>query len=123
MTLNVTTILTFGQARQHAEGALVRLSIESANRVIIIDKLVEMLADKAGSAQEQAAAALANLASDSAENRVSIVDAGGIAPLLTLLLDGSSTKAKVSPDGAVLKLAAVPSLTLTLPLSLCTTLP
>ena len=45
---------------------LVRLSIESANRALIIKKLVDMLGDKGSSAQEQAAAALANLASDSA---------------------------------------------------------
>ena len=65
-----------------------RLSLESANRALIIKKLVSMLYDKGQGgqgAQEQAAAALANLASDSAENRVSIVDAGGIAPLLSLL--------------------------------------
>ena len=70
------------------QGALVRLSLESANRALIIKKLVSMLYDKGQGgqgAQEQAAAALANLASDSAENRVSIVDAGGIAPLLSLL--------------------------------------
>ena len=67
------------RARKHAEGALVRLSIESANRALIIKKLVDMLYDKEHqAAQEQAAAALANLASDSSENRVSIVDAGGI---------------------------------------------
>ena len=55
---------------------------------LIIKKLVSMLYDKGQGgqgAQEQAAAALANIASDSAENRVSIVDAGGIAPLLSLL--------------------------------------
>lgn len=40
-------------------------------------------------AQEQAAAALANLARDSSDNRTSIVDAGGIPPLLALL--GSSS--------------------------------
>jgi hypothetical protein len=89
------------QARAHAEGALVRLSIENANRAIIIEKLVGMLHDDGGTsggtaggsgsgagsagAQEQAAAALANLASDSAENRQSIVQAGGIEPLLQLL--------------------------------------
>jgi HEAT repeat protein len=31
------------KAREHAEGALVRLSIEHANRALIIKKLVEML--------------------------------------------------------------------------------
>ena len=36
-------------------------------------------------AQEQAAAALVNLARDSEDNRVSIVDAGGIPALLELL--------------------------------------
>lgn len=85
---------TNSKARGHAEGALVRLSIESANRAIIIKKLVGMLHVEEGhsgdaGAQEQAAAALANLASDSAENRMSIVDAGGIEPLLTLLKNES----------------------------------
>ena len=92
------------RARKHAEGALVRLSIESENRAIIIKKLVGMLVDKGTSAQEQAAAALANLASDSAENRNSIVDAGGIAPLLTLL-EGTSSKAKEQAVSAISKLA------------------
>lgn len=93
------------KARRHAEGALVRLSIETANRVIIIEKLVGMLRDTSKSAQEQAAAALANLASDSAENRHSIVDAGGIAPLLSLLEEGSSTKARENSVSAISKLA------------------
>ena len=33
------------KAREHAEGALVKLSIENANRVMIIKKLVDMLQD------------------------------------------------------------------------------
>ena len=37
-------------ARVHAEGALVRLSIESANRAIIIEKLVGMLHTDEGAA-------------------------------------------------------------------------
>ena len=71
------------RARGHAERALVRLSIDPSNRIAIINKLVSMLIDAVG--QEQAAAALANLAKDSADNRKSIVVAGGIAPLLSLL--------------------------------------
>ena len=63
------------RARHHAEGALVRLSIENANRVLIIKQLVSMLHDKGSAAQEQAAAALANLARDSTDNPTSIVDA------------------------------------------------
>ena len=70
------------RAREHAEGALVRLSIENANRVLIIRQLVSMLDDSGTAAQEQAAAALANLARESTDNRVSIVEAGGIPPLL-----------------------------------------
>ena len=57
--------------RQHAEGALVRLSIENANRVLIIKKLVDMLQDSGNALQqaaEQAAAALANLARESLPN-------------------------------------------------------
>ena len=57
-----------------------RLSIESKNRVIIIEKLVGMLNDTGKSAQEQAAAALANLASDSAENRNSMCARPGSSP-------------------------------------------
>jgi hypothetical protein len=49
------------RARQHAEGALVRLSISVSNRVLIIKKLVDMLQDAGTSAQEQAAAALTDL--------------------------------------------------------------
>ena len=68
-----------------------RLSIENANRVLIIKQLVGMLdASANGSAQEQAAAALANLARDSNENRTSIVDAGGIPPLLALMGSASN---------------------------------
>ena len=93
--------------QKHAKGVLVRLSIESANRALIITKLVEMLNDQgtsAASAQEQAAAAIANLASDSTENRVSIVDAGGIEPLISLLETGSP-KAKENSIAAISQLA------------------
>jgi len=75
------------RARHHAEGTLVRLSIESGNRVLIIKQLVSML-DQGGSSsavQEQAAAALANLARDSEDNCTSIVQAGGIPPLLAMM--------------------------------------
>ena len=81
------------KSREHAEGALVRLSIENANRVQIIKKLVHMLQDPGAGGQEQAAAALANLARESENNRQSIVDANGITPLLEIL-DASSAKAK-----------------------------
>ena len=100
------------KARQRAEGALVRLSIESANRVLIIKKLVGMLQNVGRTAlaaveaeakaeeqeqqeQEQAAEALANLANDADENRVAIVEAGGIEPLLALL-GSASVKARES---------------------------
>ena len=109
-----------GTARERAEGALVRLSIESANRVLIIKQLVDMLRgggeggegggpDKTVNEQEQeqAAAALANLAKDSADNRVSIVDAGGIEPLLALLMSskGVSTSS-MARESSVRELAA-----------------
>lgn len=93
-----------------------RLSIESENRALIIKKLVDMLSDEGGSsaaaptkggssaAQEQAAAAIANLASESTENRVSIVEAGGISPLLKLL-EGGTPKAKENAIGAISSLA------------------
>ena len=92
------------KARQHAEDALVRLSIESENRSVIIEKLVALLHDNNTSAQEQAAAALAKLASDSADNRVSIVEKGGIEPLLELL-EVSSLKAKEASVLAISELA------------------
>ena len=90
-------------SRQHAEGALVRLSIENANRVLIIKKLVDMLQDTGNAAQEQAAAALANLARESEDNRKSIVEANGIPPLLALL-DTASAKAKENSVGAIKQL-------------------
>lgn len=96
--------------QMHAKGVLVRLSIESANRALIITKLVDMLnasdssAGDSESAQEQAAAAIANLASESTENRVSIVDAGGIGPLIGLL-EGGTPKAKENAIAAISKLA------------------
>ena len=93
------------KAREHAELALVRLSIESANRVIIIEKLVDMLQERRGlAAQEQAAAALANLAKESVENRSSIVKADGI-PRLLVLLSSQSIKAKENSAYAISKLA------------------
>ena len=91
------------RARQHAEGALVRLSISVSNRVLIIKKLVDMLQDAGTSAQEQAAAALAKLARESADNRKSIVDANGIVPLL-VLLDSASMKAKENAAAAITQL-------------------
>ena len=107
-------------ARQRAEGALVRLSIESANRVLIIKKLVGMLCDKERAKlataeqetkmleqeqqeQEQAAAALANLANDADENRVAIVEAGGVEPLLALL-NSASAKARECSVRAIVAL-------------------
>ena len=95
---------TNARAREHAEGALVRLSLEIANRELIIKKLVSMLYDKGSGGEEQAAAALANLASDSADNRNSIVDAGGIPPLLSLL-EMASPKAKENAISAISQLA------------------
>ena len=97
------------RAREHAEGVLVRLSIENANRVLIIKKLVDMLSESTGdgsagnNAQEQAAAALANLARESEDNRKSIVEANGIPPLLALL-DSTSSKAKENAVGAITQL-------------------
>ena len=90
-------------AREHAEAALVRLSIEVSNRELIIKQLVSMLNDRGTAAQEQAAAALANLASDSNDNRASIVEAGGIAPLLNLLKSESS-RAKENAASAITQL-------------------
>ena len=92
------------RAQKHAEGALVRLSIETNNRVLIIKNLVEMLAKVDDlTAQEQAAAALANLARESEDNRKSIVDSNGIEPLLDLL-DSKSSKAKENAVIAVTQL-------------------
>ena len=91
------------RAREHAEGALVRLSIEDENRVMIIKKLVDMLNNTDTQAQEQAAAALANLARESEDNRKSIVDANGIPPLL-FLLESQSSKAKENSVGAITEL-------------------
>jgi formate dehydrogenase maturation protein FdhE len=92
------------RAREHAEGALVRLSIENANRVLIIKKLVDMLQDSGReAAQEQAAAALANLAKESEHNRKSIVDANGIVPLLELL-EHANAKAQENAVGAIKEL-------------------
>ena len=94
-----------GPTSDHAEAALVRLSFEQANRVRIIQKLVSMLDGTEGAgAQEEAAAALAKLAQDSLENRTSIVDAGGLVPLLAML-EGSSSKAKENSVSAITHLA------------------
>ena len=94
-----------GPTSDHAEAALVRLSIEQANRVRIIEKLVSMLDGTEGAgAQEEAAAALAKLAQDSLDNRISIVDAGGIKPLLKLL-SSPSAKAKENAVSAITHLA------------------
>ena len=91
------------KTREHAEGALVRLSIEPANRAQIIRKLVNMLQDAGAGGQEQAAAALANLARESEDNRKSIVDASGILPLLALL-ESTSPVAKENAVGAIAEL-------------------
>ena len=79
--------------REYAEGALVRLSIEPENRREIIKSLVDMLqgTNVGDIAQEQAAAALANLARESEDNRKSIVEGNGIEPLLNLLESTSLT--------------------------------
>ena len=93
------------RAREHAEFALVRLSIESSTRVLIIEQLVSMLKDDSGTdSQEQAAAALANLARESVENRNSILKADGIPSLLNLY-DSTSRKAKENSASAISQLA------------------
>ena len=91
-------------ARDNAEGALVRLSTEMANRVLIIEQLVGMLYNPDIAAREQAAAAIANLAHESTANCSSIVDAGGIPPLLALL-ESDSAKAKENSASAMTQLA------------------
>ena len=79
------------KARGYAEGALVRLSIEKSTRVIIIQRLVGMLLpDTTSAAKEQATAALVNLARESTENRMSILEAGAIPKLLSLLEEGAT---------------------------------
>ena len=96
---------TNDKAREHAEGALVRLSIETSNRKIIITQLVGMLDQERGiAAQEQAAAALANLAKESTENRTSILAADGV-PRLLALLQSTSAKAKENAVSAISQLA------------------
>jgi vacuolar protein 8 len=93
------------RAREHVELALVRLSIESETRVMIIEQLIDKLKDDRGTAaQEQAAAALANLARESVENRTSILKAGGV-PLLLNLLESTSKPAKENAASAVSQLA------------------
>ena len=93
------------KSREHAELALVRLSIESSTRVLIIEQLVSMLKDDSGTdAQEQAAAALANLARESVENRTSILKADGV-PWLLNLFDSTSKKAKENSASAISQLA------------------
>lgn len=93
------------RARVHAEGALVRLSIETSNRMLIIEKLVDMLRNTDTTGQEQAAAALANLARESEENRNAIVRADGIPPILALL-DSQSGKAKENAVSAITELCS-----------------
>lgn len=93
------------KAREHAELALVRLSIEKQNREIIIEQLVGMLDEERGTAlQEQAAAALANLAKESVENRTSILKAKGV-PRLLQLLHSNSAKAMENSASAISELA------------------
>ena len=65
------------RAREHAEGALVRLSIENANRVLIIKKLVDMLQDSGAAAQETAARERANTSSDVEGSRAGQSKGGG----------------------------------------------
>lgn len=93
------------KAREHAEGALVRLSIDSANRNLIVKKLVDMLQETGTQAQEQSAAALSNLARESQDNRKAIIDANGIGPLLDML-DAASVKAKENSVGAITQLCS-----------------
>ena len=93
------------RTRTHAEGGLVRLSIEKATRVIIIQRLVGMLdSGNTTAAKEQATAALVNLARESTENRMSILEAGGIPKLLELLKE-SSAKVIENAVSALSKLA------------------
>ena len=79
-------------ARRHAEGTLVRLSREGPTRAVIVERLVSMLNDSSGvSSQEQASAAMANLAQDVPDSRSTIIDAGAI-PLLIALLNNKAVE-------------------------------
>lgn len=93
------------RSREHAAKALVRLSVDVATRPIICEKLVSMLDDSRGKEwQEQGAAAIANLARESAENRESILKADGI-PRLLHLLGSNSREAKENSANAISFLA------------------
>ena len=94
-------LLGSDDTRARARGGRARQALdENANRERIIKQLVTMLQENGSAAQEQAAAALANLARESEDNRKSIVDAGGINPLL-LVLESTSAKAKENAVGAI----------------------
>lgn len=83
------------RARAHAEGALVRLTVEKATRAVITQRLMSMLDKTADTAlKEQGTAALVNLARESTENRMSILEAGGIPKLLELLKENSTNVVK-----------------------------
>lgn len=94
-----------GRSRAHADLALVRLSLDGTTRPLICEKLTSMLADERGTAeQEQAAAALANLARESSENRESILKADGV-PRLLRMLQSESREAREKSASAVARLA------------------
>ena len=92
------------ETRAHAEGVLLRLTMETSNRSQIIQSLVEMLRLAGMTGQEQAAAALANLARESEDNRNSILNTDGIPPILALL-DSKSQTAKENAVVAITELA------------------
>ena len=71
----------------------------------LVEELDRQAADEQ-KAQEQAAAALVNLARDSEDNRISICSAGGV-PALLGLLTGDSASAKESTLGALIQLASM----------------
>ena len=80
--LQLRRALTDVEKRAATEATAARAAQEATRRAADEEK-----------AQEQAAAALVNLASDSEDNRVTIVNAGGI-PALLSLLSGDSSNAK-----------------------------
>jgi hypothetical protein len=93
--------------RKHAEGTLVRMSLDSGHRTHIIERLVHMLEkDSSGQdrGQEQAAFTLSNLARELPDARQCILEHGGI-PKLVALLSVTSTTTKEHALSAIAQIA------------------
>lgn len=93
-----------------AQSGLAHLALHPDNRAAVVRRLVVVLTGRSTSAQLRAAEALAQLLAHSPNCRSTIVAAGAIAPLVSLLGTGTRANPNTPPERAAAVLAELAKL-------------